>query len=635
MTRRINDHFLTSPLLSATVLALVLLATMQYYWVGQISAGERERRAASLNQSVKHFSEDFNRELARAYLSFQMDAATLRDKDWTRYAQRYERWFATAPFPGLVKSVYLVEVNQIGYVSLSGFQPKTRRFDQMAWPYELLPLRGSFERTYQQIFAEGDKLRAVVDPIDHETPAVLVPVARPWLLSDQQDLGIDADLLFSDLLFPGTFNRCTRCPPELYNTPLLAHTIVVLNREYITNTLLPALAERYFPSTGGLIYNLAVFDQDAPDKLIFSSDPNFDIANWRSPDATIELFDITYDDLNALLLANDLSTENDENLSGDRIAIGVLGRRDESISNETGQASTGHWKLAIKHREGSLDIAIVNLQRRNLLISFGTLLLLGVSMAMMMVTTRRAQRLARQQIDFASAVSHELRTPLAVICSAGENLADGVVHDPHKARQYGAVIYNEGRRLTEMVEQVLAFAGAQSGKQRYELQPTSIVEVIDSVLHALQHQLREGGFSVDLQLGTDLPPVEADAIALRRTIQNLVSNAMKYSGAERWIGVGVDIVAGERGSELRIRISDRGIGVDPGDIPHIFEPFYRGRMANGVQAYGSGLGLSLVKHTVDAHGGRIIVESQPGKGSCFVIYLPIPMRPSLAQQPAI
>jgi signal transduction histidine kinase len=621
MTRRplLTSAFL--PLLAAAFAALLALATLQYHWVGQVTAGERERRQANLSLGADRLREDFDRELARAYLALQMDAATLRDKNWSRYARRLDRWKETAPYPGLVKDVYLVEVNQIGRIGLSRYNSATRSYESVVWPFELMPVRRRIERTFRAIYNQGSGVRADIPPVDRAGPSLLIPVSRPWLLSDQEAQGINADLIFSDLVFPGTFTRCMRCPPELYDTPLIAHTLAVLDRDYIAATFLPSLVERYFPTGGSFEYNIGVVDQAAPDELIFSSDERLDAASYSVGDASVAIFDITYEELNALILASDPRLDGRQPDPEGRIAIGVLGR--PSRASEQGLGETGQWRLVLKHRDGSLETAIDGLRMRNLLISFGTLLLLGGSMVMLLFSTRRAQRLAKQQIDFASAVSHELRTPLAVICSAGENLADGLIHDPQKARRYGAVIYNEGRRLTDMVEQVLAFAGAQSGAERYHFEASEVTPILEGAVQGLQLQLREGGYDLSLSVEGGLPPISADAGALRRAIQNLISNAMKYGGDDGWIGVEAMIVSHEGGAELRIVVRDNGAGIDPGDLPHIFEPFYRGRGARATQAHGSGLGLSLVRHTVEAHGGRVSVESRPGAGACFALFLPL------------
>ncbi|NTW01505.1 MAG: HAMP domain-containing histidine kinase, partial [Oscillochloris sp.] len=596
----------------------VVLAAFQYYWVSQISAGELERRHANLQLSAQRMSEDVNRELARAYLSLQMDAVTLRDQNWSHFATSYDSWRSTTPYSGMVKDVYLVEVNQIGKLSLSRYNSELRSFEPSSWLQEMLPLRRRYERTYRQILKQGNSLRIAIDPIETDFLALLVPVSRPWLLSNQQDLGIDADLLFSDLLFSGTYVRCSRCIPEMLDTPLLAHTIIAVDQDYIAATLLPSLVERYFPGDSKLDYHIAVLDQADPAQVIYRSDTSLEPAAFATSDAAASLFELSYAELNALMLAN----SGRPGSSGDqRIAIGVLGRSGDALTTPE-QADRGHWRLALKHREGSLDAAVANLRTRNLLISFGILLLLAGSTAMLLISTRRAQLLARRQIAFASAVSHELRTPLAVICSAGENLADGLIDDPQKARQYGAVIYSEGRRLTDTVEQVLAFASAQSGRTHYMFQHIDARLLVEGAIQAMRHQLRESGCTLELTADPDLPLICADSIALRRSLQNLLSNAIKYGGEERWIGVSVALSAAAHDVELHICVADRGPGIDPGDLPHIFEPFYRGRSAITMQIHGSGLGLSLVKHAVEAHGGRISVVSRPAQGAHFSLYLP-------------
>jgi signal transduction histidine kinase len=600
------------------MVALLALGTLQYHWVVQVSTGERERRQANLALGAERLQEDFDRELARVYLALQMDAATLRDENWSRYARRIDRWQDTAPYPGLVKDVYLVKVNQIGRVGIAQYNSATRGFESLVWPFELMPVRRRIERAYRAIFNQGSGVRADIAPVDRAGPSLLIPVSRPWLLSDQEAQGISADLIFSDLVFPGTFTRCVRCPPELYDTPLIAHTIVVLDREYIASTFLPALVERYFPTGGSFEYNIGVVDQSDAETLIFSSDERLDAASYGSGDASVGIFDITYEELNALMLASDPRLDGTQ--TGGRIAIGVLGQPSDG---DSGASETSQWRLVLKHRQGSLEAAIEGLRVRNLLISFSTLLLLGGSMAMLLISTRRAQRLAKQQIDFASAVSHELRTPLAVILSAGENLADGVVHDPQKARRYGAVISNEGRRLTDMIEQVLAFAGAQSGSERYHMERCEIDAILEGAVAGLQTQLREGGYDLAMSVAPNIPPIYADAGALRRSLQNLISNAMKYGGEDGWIGIEAAVVAGDYAAELRISVRDHGAGIEPADLRHIFEPFYRGRNTRGLQSHGSGLGLSLVRHTIEAHGGVVSVDSRAGSGTCFTLALPL------------
>jgi signal transduction histidine kinase len=286
----------------------------------------------------------------------------------------------------------------------------------------------------------------------------------------------------------------------------------------------------------------------------------------------------------------------------------------------------GRWQLLIKHQAGSLAAAVSSVRHRNLAISFGILLLLGAGILMTAISTRRAERLARQQINFVAGVTHELRTPLAVICSAGDNLAHGIIDTPQKAAQYGEVIYREGRRLTDMVEQVLEFAGAQSGGPRYEFRPTGVHSFIDGAVAACQAQIRERDFQLETLIAPDVPLVHGNGAALQRAMQNLISNAIKYDGENRWARISAQTSPWEKlqnGNEVRITIEDRGLGINSSDIPHIFEPFYRGHQAIAAQIEGSGVGLSLVKQIIEAHGGRISVSSRPGTGTTFIIHLPL------------
>src|SRR5262249_4580845 len=154
---------------------------------------------------------------------------------------------------------------------------------------------------------------------------------------------------------------------------------------------------------------------------------------------------------------------------------------------------------------GSLDAAVAQLRHRNLGISFSILAVLAAGIGIVVLSAARAQRLAQQQIEFVSAGSHELRTPLAVLCSAGANLADGVVRDPDRLKSYGRVVRDEGRRLTEMVEQVLSFAGLQSGLKKQTFVPVDLAEIVDRALYAFDIPIRENGFTVERRIPRDLP----------------------------------------------------------------------------------------------------------------------------------
>jgi len=280
------------------------------------------------------------------------------------------------------------------------------------------------------------------------------------------------------------------------------------------------------------------------------------------------------------------------------------------------------WQLVLQHPAGSLEAAVGQARRRNLTLSFGMLALLCVSVGLIVVNAQRSQRLAAQQMDFVATVSHELRTPLAVIRSAAQNLSAGVVHEPAQAKRYGELIEGEGRRLTEMIEQVLDYAGLSGDRRPQAMSAVDAGAVAREIIDSFHEVFASEHIEVSPTIEPDLPLVLAEEGAIRRALQNLVTNAVKYGADGRWIGI--EATRGEHHGRLEVHLTvrDHGPGIDAADLPHIFEPFYRGAPARDRQIHGNGLGLSLVKRVAEAHGGRLVVASTPGQGTAFTIALP-------------
>jgi signal transduction histidine kinase len=582
-------------LLTAMAVLLPLLAALQYYWLGQVSEAATERLQTSLRASATRFRQDFNREFIRAYLNFQMDASTPPQDIERFHLERFERWSQTAPYARLVSEVFVVNYDEQGHPTLSRLDAQTKRLQLSDWSNELLTLRDRLERPDDSSHLRVSAARQnLLEPFAEDIPALIVPFPLPP--TDRSQSGTPA--------LPVGF------------------TIVKLNLNYLQHEFIPSLIQRHLLGSSQNEYNLAVISIRHPDRVIYSSSaPPVD---FSSSDASVRIFGLESDELSAFLRSEGAPPVGEQPATRQLRLINLSPpKKDPAVSSMSSGAEDGHWQLLIKHQAGSLAAAVSSARIRNLVISFGVLLLLGAGILMTAISTRRAERLARQQINFVAGVTHELRTPLAVICSAGENLADGIVDSPEKVTQYGNVVYREGRRLTNMVEQVLEFAGAQSGQQRYEFRSIDVSHFINNEVAACQFQIEETNFTVETLIDPKLPPVRGDETALRRAVQNLISNAIKYDGASRWARITAQVCPGKRGNEVLIAVEDRGLGISSADVAHVFEPFYRGHHAIDAQIKGSGVGLSLVKQIVEAHGGRVTVKSTPGVGSVFTLHLPI------------
>jgi signal transduction histidine kinase len=227
--------------------------------------------------------------------------------------------------------------------------------------------------------------------------------------------------------------------------------------------------------------------------------------------------------------------------------------------------------------------------------------------------------MARLKSDFVANVSHDLKTPLSLIRMFGETLELGRAPDEATRREYYAVITRESERLTRLIDNVLDFSRIEGGRRRYDIAPHPVEPLVHDVLEAFRYPLAQRGFKVDLAMAPDLPEALVDPEAVKQALANLVDNAIKYSGEGRRIAVAVRT----EGDRVAIEIADEGIGIPPGEAERIFEKFYRIGRSETQGSRGSGVGLALVKHIAEAHGGRVKVESRPGEGSRFTLYVPV------------
>ena len=281
------------------------------------------------------------------------------------------------------------------------------------------------------------------------------------------------------------------------------------------------------------------------------------------------------------------------------------------------------WRVAVYQPPGASPAQAV---RRQIMLFMGAFaVLLAMIVAGCVVTWRltlRETEMARLKSDFVANVSHDLKTPLSVIRMFGETLEMGRVADESRRQEYYRVITRESERLSRLIDNVLDFSRIESGRRRYDVAPTAVEPMIRETLEAFAYPLEQQGFKVEVSVAPDLPPVPLDADAVGQALANLVDNAIKYSADDRALAIDARIVDGR----LALSVADRGIGVAGDEQGRIFEKFYRAGRSDTQGRRGSGVGLALVRHVAEAHRGTVTVESAPGAGSRFTLWLPLATR---------
>jgi len=231
-------------------------------------------------------------------------------------------------------------------------------------------------------------------------------------------------------------------------------------------------------------------------------------------------------------------------------------------------------------------------------------------------------QLAKLQMEFVASVSHELRTPLSVLSSAADNLADGLV-GKDGLQKYGIILQHQTRRMCRLVDDILLFASTEDRKNRYVLQPLLVPSILDSIVASTEGLIQSSGFELERKMVPDLPLVIGNLAGISQCMQNLIGNAIKYSGDRKRIVLRLFAADVGHGAdqEVRISVADYGIGIDASELARIFDPFYRSPRVHAAQIHGFGLGLSLAKRIAESMGGRLSVVSELSVGSTFTLHL--------------
>jgi signal transduction histidine kinase len=482
------------------------------------------------------------------------------------------------------------------------------RIERSALPAELRPLLAHLEGKASNLHValrawQADAPRINVDPGAEPESSLAHKLRSTAITGWQFDESIPA--IVHPIVHHGLKSSGTGGPVDWF--------VIVLNRSTIEQRIFPELAQRYFRGRQGLEYKLAVLSVGKTSRLLYSSDPGFGTADVGNSDSVMNIFGPPPESMEGSFWQ---SVKNKESLRGEEwhsfsgpVWFPVIQRTSEGAV----------WMLFLQHRTAPLQASITRVWRGNLIVGGAVLLLLATSMFLLVIATQRVRAVAALQMNFVASISHELRTPLAAMLSAGQNIADGYAPD---LRRYGSIVTNQSRQLMDLVDQILLFAAMKDGKKEYVIEPLKVEGILKTLQKTTLPLLEQQGFTVQVEVPKEIPAALGDNKGVLRCMRNLLENAAKYSGDQRWIGVRVEVNEfAKLGKEVAISIADHGIGIDPDEIEHIFDPFYRGARVVAAQIHGSGLGLAVVRQTMEAIGGRLSVKSQQGKGSVFTLHL--------------
>ena len=578
-----------------TLLTLcAVLGVLQYRWIDEVSVAARERLRGSLQASLFRIGFDLNSEISAAWRALSPavseDDPQVTEKD---LVMRYQVWQQSARHRHMFRRIAIARAGESGTL------------------LRMLDLdRGTFRNTDWPADWSGIERRTEFFGGPHSGGPPRMP----------PDQGSDG-LVFEAPLLP----RPQEHSPGGPFVRGMGWLIGELNLDYVRQTMLPEVLQHYLGTNGSLDYQVEVLTRATPPAVVYESDP--DVHNIAAhADASVNLLDEPF----VFRFRGPGGGRGMGSDAGFVVTSGLDGGPNPGPGRGPGP-NPGRWQMFVRHRSGSLEVLVAQTRRRNLAVTAGVLLLMVTAIGALLRYTRRAQALAAAQMDFVAGVSHELRTPLTVIYTAGYNLQGKMAANPAQVAKYGALIQKESGRLRELVEKVLTFRGAEAGRVIQEPEPVSVETAIDEAIESSRIRVESSGCVIEKKVASDLPPVMGDAMALSRALENLVGNAAKYGASGGgWIGIEASRIGGGEKAEVEIRVSDRGPGIPEHEQKRIFEPFFRGARAVADQIHGTGLGLSLVKEIVEAHGGTIQVKSAPMHGAEFIVR--IPAAPSGAPQ---
>ena len=619
------------------LLGIVLLAAaiLLYRWIDRVSDAERLQQRELLEVAFRGYQSEFSGAIQEVFSTFRPQAGFQNEAEIEAHlVEMFSQWQNNSRQPQLIRSLSIGTIDLKGALTFESYMPQDKKFQKQDWPAGLQNYRDILTQRRSEGKLPASLPGGITLSISPDQPVIVIPATfsrpmAPYRRSDwSRNPAVARRRPGPPARWPPSMDRSpsnsylpsspAKQASEEHSAEVMGWYFIDLDAQFLNQQFLPNLAERHFGGTALSRYWLAVV-AGKHGQLIYVSAPGLSSETFSSVDMTAPLFrpssrfGFGFRPRGGGFPPPDFVPGDSQPESRNPL---IPPNHDGGV-NPTGNS----WQLLAKNRMGSIEDAVSQTRRRNLAIGFGILLLISGSIMSLMLSTQRARALAKQQMEFVAGVSHELRTPLSVIQSAGYNLSHGVTVQTEKIQQYGTIIQTESRRLSDMLEQILNYAGIQSGREHYQFQLTEISPLLQKLLKDYQKTFEEGGWTVELQIDEDLPPVMADRRTLESAVRNLIENALKYASAGKWLRLTATNTHSRK--EVVLTVADHGPGIDPADLPHIFDPFYRGRKVLASSVPGAGLGLSLLQRYLKAHGGSVKLTNSPRGGATFTLYLPI------------
>ena len=625
---------LSALLLVISLVAMILVGTGLFFWLDRAKVSEARQLQVNLDGSLARVQSEIALELTAITTLFTYAVEEKNEEiAFRRFTDLfeiiYEKWRTGTRFPGLIETIF--------YVDRTQSEPKILRYVTSEKRFVSDQTGGEPYLDRETETQQGDGL-SFRSRIDSDSFVLVIPIEL-YTKSNHE--------IKKERNHAGDF-------------------LVLINRDYFATEVGALLLDRYLRLSEADNFHYAIVAEDTNRKLLTASHFNRSDIYTSIPSRVDVRVDLTawggsreafFDNLivetatSSSVFPNEVMAARIKDIIVRLWFTRSVGRSDKGreVSAPTpNQPSTpvGIF-LYVWHRAGNIERYVRLVRNRRLALSYAVLAVFAMVAVVYYLLYLRAKRLRDREHEFVATVTHELRTPVTAVQAVGDNLAEGIISDPKKVQAYGKAVLEHGRRLRDVIDQILLYAGLSESPIVDVPKPIHLEELVRKLTSRYsENNLRR----LITRIQPEMPPCYIDPFAIETIISNLLSNAFKHSGDNSSVTISVSrdlpglnndaTQVPENGppkwglrkrpdrGHLVIRISDTGIGIPKNELKKVKDPFYRGVNSRNLQIPGSGLGLSLVHRIVNSLSGTVSIHSSVNRGTSVTVRLP-PIRRKL------